>query len=73
MAEVINEIFSRSFRSLFAEIELASVNDNCEPVLIFSCRYKYQPFIRHFGETNFRDLSDSNVWLINRAKDSIKN
>lgn len=70
LTEVINEASSHPFGS--RKIKLASVNDNCEPVLIFSSRYKYRPFIRHFVETNFRDLSDSDVWLINQVKDSIK-
>lgn len=69
MAEIINEtILSSSFGS--SKIKFALTNDNCEPVLIFLYCYKYRSFIRHF--INFRDLSDSDVWLINRAKDSIK-
>lgn len=48
MAEVIYEISSRLFG--FRKIELASVNDNCKSVLIFSRCYKYRSFIRHFAE-----------------------
>jgi hypothetical protein len=52
--------------------EIASVNDNCESVLIFLCRYKRRLFIHHFVETNSRNLSDFDVQLINRTKDSIE-